>query len=133
MVGVDFCDSDNITPMDSMRRLALLHLVMETVKSLELIPREYEYLVRPFRSLRVNVVNAVRPFGHEAKVMASTPDGPEEVRVRVFRHGHDIAARKNQPRRDDLIGGKAIFTLQPPMTAAESGCGNSHTLADAGD
>lgn len=37
MVRIDFRDSNNIAPMDSMRWLALLHLVVEAVKSFELI------------------------------------------------------------------------------------------------
>lgn len=119
--------------MDRMRRLRLLHFIVESEESLELIAGKHEYLIRPFWSPRVGVVDAVRPLGHKAKVVAGTPNGPEEIRVRVFGHSHDITTWNNDPRGDDLVGSKAVFALQPPVAAAENGRRDSHTFADTSD
>jgi hypothetical protein len=84
MVRINLLDSGDVAPNNGMRWLALLQLIMEIEHFLELISREYEYVIRPFWSLRIHIVDAVGPLGHEAKIMASTPDGPKEVWVRVF-------------------------------------------------
>lgn len=133
MFRVDLGDSDEITPMNRMRRLAPLHLVMQTKHRLKLIPREDEDVVRPLRRPRIRIVDAVRPLGHEAKVVPGAPDSPEEIRMRLGRDRHSLAVRKHEPRRDDLVGGEAVLALQPAVAAAEDDGGEAYVLADAGD
>lgn len=124
---------DNITPVDGLCRLGLLHFVVKGEEGFELVPSEHEYLVRPFRSLGVGIVYAVLPLGHKTKVVAGAPDSPEQVRVRVFGYRHHFAAAEDEPRRYNLVSGKAVFTLQPTMTATKNGRGHSHAFADSGD
>ena len=81
MVSVDLRDSDDITPMNCMRWLTLLHFIMEIEQCLKLVSCKDEYLVRPVRSLRVHVVDTVSPLGHETKIVAGAPDGPEQIWV----------------------------------------------------
>jgi hypothetical protein len=133
MFRINLGDSDEITPMNRMRRLALLHLVMQAIHRLKLIPREDEDVVRPLRRPRVRIVDAVRPLGHEAKVVPGAPDGPEQIRMRLRRDHHCLAVGEHEPRRDDLVGGEAVLTLQPAVAAAEDDGGEAYVFADAGD
>lgn len=62
MVWIDFCHPDNIAPMNSVGRLRLLHLVVEVEQCLEFIARKYKDIIRPFRGLGIDIIDAIRPL-----------------------------------------------------------------------
>lgn len=79
MVGVNVWLPEPYRPMDEPCWLltVVVELVEEFVQGLELVMREYELIVRPYRARCV--VDLDFELGHHAEVVAGASEGPEEI------------------------------------------------------
>lgn len=64
-------------------------------------------------------MSAVGEFGGDAEIRSGAADGPEEVGVRVFGDGDDLARCEGEACAEEIIDGEAVLSRQPTDTAAE--------------
>lgn len=96
-------------------------------------------LLRGVEDLRIElgtsiclIIHSVHGLSDNAKIVASTAKGPEQVRVGCAGHRDHFPVGRDKVGRDHIVGREAVEALQPCEAAAETCSEEANTVAVPG-